>query len=158
MISTSWIPSEEGRIANFPDGTAAVFSNNYGKGKTYVITLSVDNAVNVFPDLICDMLDKALGSYNLKRPFDLTGMDKTMDVSMNGSEKESSVSLSNYSDVAKQVKIRPLLLRGDAKYILTDLKSGNILSEKTGKEYSSVTVNIECNNYVALKLTEVIER
>lgn len=158
MISTSWIPSEEGRIANFPDGTAAVFSNNYGNGKTYVITLSVDNAVNVFPDLIYDMLDRALGSYNLKRPFDLTGMDKTMDVSMNGSEKESSLSLSNYSGVVKQLKIRPLLLRGDAKYILTDLKSGNILSKKTGKEYSSVTVNIECNNYVALKLTEVIER
>jgi hypothetical protein len=77
---------------------------------------------------------------------------------MNGSEKESSLSLSNYSDVVKQVKIRPLLLKGDAKYILTDLKSGNILSQKSGKEYSSVTVNIEGNNYVALRLTKAIER
>ena len=158
LISTSWEPSDEGRIASYSDGTAAVFSNNYGNGKTYVITLSVDNAVNVFPDLIRDMLDTALGSYDLKRPFDLTGMDKTMDVSMNGSEKESSLSLSNYSDVVKQVKIRPLLLKGDAKYILTDLKSGNILSQKSGKEYSSVTVNIEGNNYVALRLTKAIER
>lgn len=83
IVSTSWNPPEKTRIADFPDGSSSVFSNTYEKGKTYVITQSLKDAVNNFPDLVRDILDEALGYYGIKRPFDVYGMNDNMDVTMN---------------------------------------------------------------------------
>lgn len=154
-VSTSWEPSTEGRIANFADGTASVFSNNYGNGKTYVIALSVKDAANAFPDLVRDVFDKTLIFYGIRRPFDVAGMSQGMDVSMNGTGEECLISLANYSSVPVKVAIKPLLLDNTSDYTLTDLKSGMIISEKTGENYSSISVTVEGNNYMVLKLSRV---
>ena len=61
LTSASWDPAPENRIADFSDGSCAVFSNTYHKGKTYVVSLSLNDAVNVFPDLVRDIIDEALG-------------------------------------------------------------------------------------------------
>ena len=158
LVSTSWEPSTDGRIADFSDGTASLFSNNYGNGKTYVVTFSLNDAVNSFPDLVLDLLDRALELYNVERPFDVMGVNQTMDVSMNGTGKECSISLANYNNTRVQVKIRPLLLNGDTDYTLTDLKSGSMISKKSGSKYSVINTWVEGNNYIALRLNKSAER
>ena len=158
IASTSWEPSTEGRIADFSDGTASLFSNNYGNGKTYVVTFSLNDAVNSFPNLVRDLLDRALELYNVERPFDVMGVNQTMDVSMNGTGKECSISLANYTNTRVQVKIKPLLLNGDTNYTLTDLKSGSMISKMSGSEYSVINTWVEGNNYVALKINKSVEK
>lgn len=155
IISTSWEPLDENRIANFNDGSASVFSNQYGNGNTYVVSLSVTDAVNICPDLLRDILDEALSKYRKHKSFDVIGMTKAMDVSMNGSGDDCLISLSNYGDTPVHLLIRPLRLDEKSTYALTDLKTGRVFSRKTGKDYREIPVSIEGNNFLVLKLSKI---
>lgn len=154
VISTSWEPSDENRIANFGDGTASVFSSQYGNGNTYVVTLSATDAVRICPDLLRDILDEALKEYQAYRPFDVTGMTGTMDISMTGNGNDCSLSLSNYGNTPFEFTIKPLHLDENSRYTLTDLKTGDVLSAKTGKDYREIPVRIEGNDFRAYKLSK----
>ncbi|MGV8092961.1 MAG: hypothetical protein AB2L24_13975 [Mangrovibacterium sp.] len=154
LVSTSWHPLDGNRIANFNDGSASVFSNRYGEGRTYVVTLSAANAVGICPDLLRGILDEAVAEYQVFRPFDVIGMTAFMDVSMNGGGDDCSVSVANYGNNPVDLTIKPLLLNERSKYTLTDLKTGNVLSEKTGKDYLEIPVRIKSNDYLVLSLTE----
>jgi hypothetical protein len=154
LVSTSWHPLDENRIANFNDGSASVFSNRYGEGRTYVVTLGAANAVSICPDLLRGILDEAVAKYQVFRPFDVIGMTAFMDVSMNGGGDDCSVSVANYGNNSIDLTIKPLLLNERSKYTLTDLKTGNVLSEKPGKDYLEIPVRIKGNDYLVLSLTE----
>lgn len=148
-VSTAWLPATADVMAAFPGGNASVFSNRYGKGKTYVVTISARNAANAFPDLIRDVIDDALNEYNIKRPFDIYGACQSMDVAMKTGRTDSFISVTNYLSTSVELKIRPLNLTSDKEYFLTDLKSGTLVSKKSGSEYTSIPVRVEANNYVA---------
>jgi len=149
IASTAWIPEKENMIAGFPDGTASVFSNEYGEGKTYVVTMSARNAVSICPDLVRDILDDALACRDVYRPFDVYGAAGNMDISMNGGQSSYTISAANYNSRPVDLVIKPLLLEPDKKYKLIDLKSGEVLSEKTGSGYRSIPVRVESNDFSA---------
>lgn len=154
IVSASWKPLDENRIADFSDGSASIFFNKYGNGNTYVVSLSATDAVSICPDLLRDLLDEAMEKYHLYRPFDVVEINGIMDVSMNGDSDNCSVSLANYGNAPVDLTIKPLLLNEKLKYVLTDLKTGNVLSEKPGRDYHEIPVRIEGNDYVVLRLSE----
>ncbi|MBG0860142.1 MAG: DUF4434 domain-containing protein, partial [Bacteroidales bacterium] len=108
LISTSWNPSPDKRIADFADGSCAVFFNNYHKGRTYTISLSMKDASVIIPDLVRDILDDALDTYGISRPFDIYGIHDNMDVAMSGKEGKYSVMAANYNNVPVELRIKPL--------------------------------------------------
>jgi len=155
VASSAWTPVEGNMIASFPDGTASVLSNSYGEGKTYIVTMSTQNAVSICPDLIRDLIDDALDIYDIQRPFDVYGADRSMDISMKTGKTGYFISAANYLSTSSDLVIKPLNLAGNKEYILTDLKSETILSRKRGSEYTSIPVILEGNSFIALGLKEV---
>jgi hypothetical protein len=151
-VSTSWHPSINNRIANFGNGSAAIFTNRYHRGKTYVVTFSVGDAVEIFPELVRDLLDEALQTYDVKRPFDVYGMKDNMDVAMSSRDGSCFIMLANYGSDPISLKIKPLVLDQKSEYTVTDMKSRKIVSERAATSSSSIDVRIEGNNYLAVSL------
>ena len=151
-VSTSWNPAAEQRIADFPDGSCAVFSNPYHKGKTYVITLSLKESANGFPDLLRDIFDDALGNYGIKRQFDVYGVIDNMDVTMNEDKGKFSIMIANYNETSVEIRVKPLIREWSKNYDLVELKSGvaNIPNISVGSDIFKVKVDL--NNYVAVSL------
>jgi hypothetical protein len=61
LESPSWTPTSGQAVATFEDGSAAVLMNRFGKGTCFTIPLTITDAVRVMPELVRDVLDKALG-------------------------------------------------------------------------------------------------
>jgi hypothetical protein len=152
IVSTSWNPSVDKRIADFLDGSAAIFFNSYQHGKTYVVSLSVRNAVEIFPDLVRDLLDEALDTYSVERPFDVYGMKDNMDVAMSSWDRSCSIMLANYGWDPISLKIKPLVLDEKSGYTVTDMKSRKIVSERAANSSNPIDVQVDGNNYVAISL------
>ena len=157
IVSSAWVPIDGNIIASYPDGNASIFSNSYGEGKTYVVTMSAQNAVNICPDLIRDIVDDALTGYMVQRPFDVYGATRSMDISMKTGRTGCFISVANYSSGSADLVIKPLSLMPDKEYVLTNKKTETILSRKTGSEYTSVPVSVEGNNYIVLGIELVNE-
>ena len=157
VVSSAWTPAAGKTIASYPDGNASVFTNIYGEGKTYVVTMSAGNAVKICPDLIRDLLDDALTGYKVQRPFDVYGATRSMDISMKTGRTGYHISAANYSTASVDLVIKPLTLTPDKEYVLTDMKSETILSRKTGSEYVSIPVSVGGNDYIVLSLESVGE-
>src|SRR5690606_30229400 len=109
--------------------TTAVFFNNYGEGRTYVITQSLTDAVRNFPDLVRDVLDGALGFIGIDRYFDIYGMNDNMDVATGEADGKYSVMVSNYNDKPVEVRITPLIADWQKKYDMVDMRSDSLLPE-----------------------------
>lgn len=152
IVSTSWNPSVDKRIADFLDGSAAIFFNSYQRGKTYVVTFSVGDAVEIFPDLVRDLLDEALQTYDVKRPFDVYGMKDNMDVAMSSRDGSCFIMLANYGSHPISLRIKPLVLDQKSEYTVTDMKSRKIVSERAANSSSPIDVQIKGNHYLAVSL------
>jgi len=153
QTSTSWNPATEKRIADFLDGSCAVFSSPYNKGKTYVVALSLNEAVNGFPDLVRDIIDDALGNHGIIRPFDVYGMRDNMDVAMNGNTMESSLVIANYNDIPVEVMVKPSMKDWDRFHSLTDLRSGREITGNTMRDTDGFRIKISSNDFIAVRLT-----
>jgi hypothetical protein len=151
-VSASWNPSAQKRIANFRDGSSAIFSNSYQKGKTYTISLSLKEAVNNFPDLLRDIFDEALNIYGITRPFDIYGITDNMDVTMNEDDGQYSVMIANYGNNPVDVRIKPLFKEWESKYSLIDLKSGKSTIGIMAGNLETIDAKVEGNNFIAVSL------
>jgi hypothetical protein len=152
QVSASWNPSVEKRIADFHDGSSAIFSNSYQKGKTYTISLSLKEAVNNFRDLLRDILDEALNNYGINRPFDIYGITNNMDVSMNECDGQYSVMVANYGNNPADVRIKPLFKEWGDNYSLIDLKSGKARPVMMSGNPEALDAKVEGNDFIAIKL------
>jgi hypothetical protein len=152
VVSTTWNPPVENRIADFQDGSAAIFSNKYQKGKTYVVSLSLKEAVNNFPDLLRDILDEALSKYGITRSFDVYGIRDNMDVAMNEDDEKRSVMVANYGNDAVKVEIKPLFEKSRSAYSLIDMKSGKEITEMIAGSSETINMKVEANNFIAISL------
>jgi len=155
VVSTSWNPPELNRIADYPDQTSAVFFNNYGEGRTYVITQSLTDAVNNFPDLIRDVFDEALDFVEIKRFFDIYGMNNNMDVATGEAEGKYSVMVSNYNNKPVEVRIRPLFPDWKKNFNLIDMKTGSLLGKDVIIESDHFRIKIDATDFAAVSLVPV---
>jgi hypothetical protein len=152
QVSASWNLSAEKRIADFRDGSSAIFSNNYQKGKTYTISLSLKEAVNNFPDLLRDIFDEALSIYGIKRPFDIYGISDNMDITMNEDDGHYSVMVANYGNSPVDVRIKPLFKEWGNSYNLIDMKSGKAGNYIMNENPEAINAKVEGNNFIAFRL------
>ena len=155
VVSTSWNPPVVNRIADYPDRTSAVFFNTYGEGRTYVITQSLTDAVNNFPDLIRDVLDEALGFIKINRYFDIYGMNDNTDVATNEDEGKYSVMVSNYNDKPVDVLIRPLIPNWQKTFKLFDMRSGSQLGTNVAMGSDHFRIKIDASDFIAVSLVPV---
>jgi len=155
VISTSWNAPEVNRISDYPDRTSAVFFNNYGEGRTYVITQSLTDAVKNFPDLVRDVFDDALGFIEINRYFDIYGMNDNMDVATGEAEGKYSVMVSNYNDKPVEVRIRPLIQNWQKNYKLADMRSGSLLDKEVIAGPDNFRIKINASDFIAVSLIPV---
>jgi hypothetical protein len=151
-VSTSWNPTSEQRIADFQDGSCAIFSNTYHEGKTYVVSLSLKEAVIGFPDLLRDIFDRAFDNYGLKRPFDVYGICDNMDITMNEDKGKFSIMIANYNEIPVEIKVKPLIKEWFNKYDLVELNSGAHKIRKVTAGSDTFKMKVDANNFIAVSL------
>jgi len=117
-----------------------------------VVTFSVGDAVEIFPDLVRDLLDEALRTYDVKRPFDVYGMKDNMDAAMSSRDGSCFIMLAEYGSDPISLKIKPLVLDQKSEYTVTDLKSRKIISEWAPTNSTYLDVRVDGSNYVAISL------
>ncbi|MEW6455817.1 MAG: DUF4434 domain-containing protein [Acidobacteriota bacterium] len=149
----SWTPTTGKEIAIFEDGSTAVLMNGFGKGKVFTIPISIKDSVRIMPDLIRDILDYALAQRGVKRAFDIIGANEDMDLAMSFMNGEYRLAIVNYGKKPIDLKICPLNIASEKLYKLIDLRTGKIISQKSGKNFAEIKIRIRAIDFVAIKLS-----
>lgn len=140
--------------ATFEDGQAAVLGKKSGAGLVLSTPLSLSDAVKIMPTYLRDLLDTALGSRGIWRAFDVLGADEDVDLAMAVAENGYQLALVNYKKTPVSLIIRPLRLKEEEEYRLTDLKTGRILRSRRGKDFGEVSLTLPALDYILVALSE----
>jgi len=150
----SWSPTTGRKVASFEDGSTAVLINNFGKGSVITIPVNIKDLVRIAPELLRDILDYALAQRGVKRVFDIFGANEDMDFAMSFSDGEYNLAIVNNGEKTVEVKICPLNLASDKSYRLVDLRTGEFITAKKGKDFAEVMMSIKRRDFLALSLRE----
>jgi len=148
-----WTPTSGKTVAVFQDGHAAILLNRFGEGTVFTIPVSLTDAVAIMPDLIRDIFDYALAQKGLKRLFDIIGASEDLDIAVSGTDGSLNLALVNHGNQPAEVKVCPLNLPPDRIYVVTDLKTGQTVSEKVGKELSEFQLQVTGRNCTAVSIS-----
>ena len=77
---TGWKAASAAVVAEFEDGTAAVFTNRVGEGLIASFALDAATAAQVFPAVVRDVLDAALAVTGARRAVDVLGTTENVDL------------------------------------------------------------------------------
>jgi hypothetical protein len=154
-LFSSWAATTGKVLAAFEDGSAAALENRYGEGFIYTIPIETVKLVEIWPDFLREIFDRALAQRQVRRAFDILGAYEDMDFAMSSDEKERRLAVVNYRAVPVTIEIRSLDLVPTGFYAVIDLRTGKQIKPKSGKELSRIELRIEANDFIALKLSPI---
>ena len=102
----SWKADKAQVVAEFEDGSAALFVNHYGKGLVVTIVSDATLAALRFPDLVRDAFDQELTAENRSGLIDVIGADDNFDTVTKTTEKGFNVAIINHHPQAGRVTLR----------------------------------------------------
>ncbi len=146
----SWDTTTARSAAAFEDGSAAVLVNSVGRGAVISVPFSLAEASVALPGLVRDILDFALARHDLKRPFDIDGVDGDMDVTVATGDGERAAVVMNYG--SKPVEIAISLRDPDPgrSCAVTDLRTG-ARSTLPGKGLSPWRTTVPGHGFIAVR-------
>jgi hypothetical protein len=150
---SSWSPGQGRAIAVFEDGSGAVLANMIGKGVVFTVPLSLDQAAEVMPDLLRDVLDAALRHRGVGLPFDILGDQVDMDVAASLEGNTHRLAIVNYQATPVELRLRPLGLEPATRYELRNLQTGDKLGEAYGKDFLPIKMTVPQIGFICLSLT-----
>ncbi len=150
---SSWSPGQGRSMAVFEDGSAALLENRIGKGVVFTVPLSLEQAVEVMPDLLRDVLDAALQHRGVRLPFDILGTRVDMDVAAFLGESGHRLAIINYQAVPVELTIRPRCVDPAARYELRDLKTGDQLGVAFGRDLLPIKMAVPPLGFICLSLS-----
>jgi hypothetical protein len=150
---SSWSPGQGRAMAVFEDGSAAVLANRVGQGIVFTVPLSLEQAVEVMPGLLRDVLDAALRHRGVGLPFDILGTRVDMDVAAFLEEGDHRLAIINYHATPVELTIHPLCVDPAARYELRDLKTGDQLAVAFGRDLLPVKMAVPQLGFICLSLS-----
>jgi hypothetical protein len=150
----SWTPTTGKAVAVFEDGSAAILLNDFGKGKVITISVNAEDAIAIMPALLRDIFDYALAQRGVKRAFDVFGANDEIDIAASVVDGEYRLAVVNHGKEEVEVKVSPLGLSPEKRYVLTDLKRDERLREGLGKEFSEFMLRVSSHSCAVTSLSE----
>ncbi len=150
---SSWSPGQGRAMAVFEDGSGAVVENRIGKGVVFTVPLSLDQAVEIMPDFLRDVFDSALHGKGIRLPFDILGTQADTDVASSVEGGICRLAVVNYQARPLDLTIRPLRLEPAARYELRDLRTGDMLGDGYGKDFSTIRITAPRLGFICLSLS-----
>ncbi len=141
---TGWKPRGAKVVAEFEDGTAAVFTNRVGKG--VIASFAMDGATAAWdlPDVVRDVLDAALAVTGGKRPVDVLGTTESVDLASCFTPGGLRAVVVNHGSDPIEVVLVPLAAKKAGTW--TDLVTG---ATRPGRaQDGGLAVTIPARNYV----------
>jgi len=114
-------------VAEFEDGSAAVFMNRVGKGVIASFAMDAAAAARDLPDVVRDVLDSVLAAIGGKRPVDVVGTSENVDLASTFIPGGVRAAVVNHAAEAIDVVIVPLGAKAGAGGTWTDLATGATL-------------------------------
>jgi hypothetical protein len=121
-------------VAAFEDGTAAVFINRVGKGAIASFATDAATAARDFPEVVRDVLDKAMAVAGGRRAVDIVGATENVDLAACVIPGGVRAAVVNHAAGPVEVVIVPLAVAagtgqtaaqtGDRTGVWTDLATG----------------------------------
>ncbi len=159
LESPSWTAAAGKVVAAFEDGSAALLTGIFGKGRSFTFPLTLAEAVRGMPDLVRDVLDVALGKEaegagggGASRLFDVAGLDEDSDIAMSTAGKARVIVVVNYKPEPVKIDIRPLGLYASGAYALTDLRTGRLIREGSGRDLAHLNVSVPPADFAGLSV------
>jgi hypothetical protein len=119
-----WKPGKAEVVAEFEDGSAAVFTNRVGKGLIASIAVDAATAARDMPDVVRDVIDAALAVTGGRRAVDILGKTGNADLASCVIPGGVRAAVVNHDREPLDVVIVPLRAKAGAGGIWTDLASG----------------------------------
>jgi len=143
---TGWKAGSAKIVAEFEDGTAAVFTNRVGKGVIASFAMDAATAAREIPDIIRDVLDAAMAVTGGMRPVDVLGATENVDLASCVIPGGVRAAVVNHAAEPVEVVIVPLGTAASAAGIWTDLATG---ATRPGRDADgALAVSIPARGYI----------
>jgi hypothetical protein len=141
----SWKPGNAAVLARYEDGTAAILSNKFGKGIVFTILPDATFSSGELPDLVRDVVNKALKAADKLPLVEITGTDSAMDLSLRQTKTGVFAAIANHNASARRVSLR------HSNVCSSQIGSWRAVSLSPNRKTGRVEVVIPGNEVVVLK-------
>ena len=111
-------------IATFEDGSPAIIINKYGKGAVATILIDATTASEQIPELVRDVIDYAMATYNLSLPVDILGTNENVNIAVAKTENGFRVAVINHNAYPLQITLKATDIARGSTFEWHDLVSG----------------------------------
>ena len=111
-------------VATFEDGSPAIIINKYGKGAVATILIDATTASEQIPELVRDVIDYAMATYNLSLPVDILGTNENVNIAVAKTENGFRVAVINHNAYPLQITLKATDIARGSTFEWHDLVSG----------------------------------
>jgi hypothetical protein len=117
----AWTPAGARVLATFEDGSAAVTTNQHGKGTVVTIMPDAWTAARAFPELVRDTIDHAVSLAGAAPFVEMVGTNEQTDMAAARTPAGLRVVIVNHGAFEMDVTLRPLETQGARASVWVDL-------------------------------------
>ena len=136
-------------VATFEDGSPAVVINKYGKGTVATILIDAKTAVEQIPELVRDVIDHVMSTYDISLPVDILGTNENVNIAVTETENGFRVAVVNFNRQALEITLNALNVSENTNCEWYDLISEK--SIKNSKNNISLKLQVPGINYICVE-------
>jgi hypothetical protein len=136
-------------VAAFEDGSPAIVVNKYGKGTVATILMDATTAAEQFPELVRDVIDYAMSTYNLSLSVDILGTNENFNLAFTKTETGFRIAVINLNSQAMEITLKALDVPKNTKCEWYDLTLKN--SIKNSKDNISLKLHVPGTDYICVE-------
>jgi hypothetical protein len=136
-------------IATFEDSSPAIIINKYGKGIIATILIDAKTAAKQFPELVRDVIDHVMATYDISLPVDILGTNENVNIAVTETETGFRVALVNLNRQTLEITLNALNVSENSKHEWYDLISKK--SIENSKDNISLKFQIPGTDYICVE-------
>ena len=136
-------------VATFEDGSPAIVIKKYGKGTVATILIDATTAAEQIPELIRDVIDHVMATYDISLPVDILGTNENVNIAVTETENGFRVAVVNLKRQAMEITLNALNVSENTKHEWYDLISKK--SIKKSKDNISLKLQVPGTGYICVE-------
>lgn len=136
-------------VATFEDGSPAIVVNKYGKGTVATILMDAKTAAEQFSELVRDVIDYAMATYDLSLSVDILGTNENVNIAVAKTENGFRVAVINHNVYTLQITLKAADIARGSTFEWCDLVSGQQHEPATGDP--SLKLQLPGTDYICVE-------
>jgi hypothetical protein len=136
-------------VATFEDGSPAIVFKNYGKGTIATVLIDATTAAEQIPELLRDVIDYIMATYNLSLPVDILGTNENVNIAFTNTDNGFRVAVVNLNQKTLEITLNALNVYENIKHEWYDLISEKRI--KNSKNNISLKLQVPGFEYICIE-------